>query len=71
MKKFKFRPFGLDIIVSTYADMMSEEPNDFIRGITYGIRLTFGALFGWTIDYDNDSVIRIRNRKGKVIYEEV
>jgi len=71
MKKPKLRSDGVDIIVSTYAEMMSEEPNDFIRGITYGIRLTFGALLGWTISCDDDWVIRIRNKKGKVIYEEI
>ena len=72
MKKVKLRPLGLDILVCTYDDVYkSDEMNDFMRGVVFGIRLTIGALFGWTIDYDNDSVIRIRNKKGKVIYEEV
>lgn len=72
MKKVKLRPYGLNSVVSTYDEVYkSDEMNDFTKGAAFGIKLTLGALFGWTIDYDNDSVIRIRNRKGKVIYEEV
>ena len=72
MKKVKLRPYGFNSVVSTYDEMYaSDEMNDFTKGAVFGIRFTLGALFGWTIDYDNDSVIRIRNRKGKVIYEEV
>ena len=71
MKKVKLRPYGFNSVVSTYDETYkSDEINDFMNGTVFGIRFTLIALFGWTIDYDSDSVIRIRNRKGKVIYEE-
>lgn len=70
--KVKLRPYGFNSVVSTYDEMYkSDEINDFMNGTIFGIKLTLVALFGWTIDYDDDSVIRIRNRKGKVIYEEI
>ena len=70
--KVKLEPYALQCLAEEYDEInRSDTFEDFKKGILYGIRLTLVCLFGWTISYDNDSVIRIRNKKGKVIYEEV
>lgn len=69
-KKVKLEPYALKNLAEDYYEV-SRENSDFHRGYLYGIRYVLLCLFGWSIGYDDDAVIRIRNRKGKVIYEEV
>ena len=71
MKKVKLHHHRLTSIVETYDEInKSDELTDFQSGYLNGMRYILLALFGWTIGYEDDSVIRIRNRKGKVIWSE-